>query len=98
MKKLIASAGTIEQLETLINQYFFSTSYKIDGEHVTNTKTGKTLDGSIIRKRFDRIHSDGTPQNKAGFRFLAYHDTRYFTDEQKAQEFYNNPYPFRKGK
>ena len=45
MKKLIASAGTIEQLETLINQYFFSTSYKIDGEQVTNTKTGKSLDG-----------------------------------------------------
>lgn len=44
MKKLIASAGTIEQLETLINQYFFSTSYKVDGEQVTNTKTGKTLD------------------------------------------------------
>ena len=44
MKKLIASAGTIEQLEKLINQYFFSTSYKIDGEQVTNTKTGKTLD------------------------------------------------------
>lgn len=45
MKKLIASAGTIEQLETMINQYFYSTSYKIDGERVTNTKTGKTLDG-----------------------------------------------------
>lgn len=45
MTKLIASAGTIEQLEKMINQYFYSTSYKIDGEQVTNTKTGKTLDG-----------------------------------------------------
>jgi hypothetical protein len=52
MKKLIASAGTIEQLETIINQYFYSTSYKIDGEQVTNTKTGKQLDGyKVIAKK-----------------------------------------------
>jgi hypothetical protein len=54
MKKLIASAGTIEQLEKLINQYFFSTSYKIDGEHVTNTKTGKTLDGYKVTAKKSR--------------------------------------------
>jgi hypothetical protein len=41
MKKLIASAGTIEQLEKLINRYFYSTSYKIDGEQVTNAKNRK---------------------------------------------------------
>ena len=62
------------------------------------TIISETLDGSIIRKIFDRVHSDTMPQNKAGFRFLAYHDKRYFTDEQKARGFYNNPYPFRKGK
>lgn len=59
------------------------------------TIISETLDGSIIRKRFDRIHSDEMPQNKAGFRFLAYHDTRYFTDEQKARAFYENPYTWR---
>ena len=55
MKKLIASAGTIEQLEKMINQYFYSTSYKIDGEQVTNTKTGKTLENYRViekKKRF----------------------------------------------
>lgn len=54
MKRLIASAGTIEQLEKLINQYFFSTSYKIDGEQVTNTKTGKTLDGYKVATKKSR--------------------------------------------
>ena len=54
MKKLIASAGTIEQLEKLINQYFFSTSYKIDGEKVTNTKTGKTLDAYKVTAKKSR--------------------------------------------
>lgn len=54
MKKLIASAGTIEQLETLINRYFFSTSYKIDGEKVMNTKTGKTLDGYKVTAKKSR--------------------------------------------
>lgn len=54
MKRLIASAGTIEQLETLINQYFFSTSYKIDGEQVANTKTGKTLDGYKVTAKKSR--------------------------------------------
>lgn len=54
MKKLIASAGTIEQLEKMINQYFYSTSYKIDGEQVTNTKTGKTLDGYKVTEKKSR--------------------------------------------
>lgn len=54
MKKLIASAGTIEQLEKLINQYFFSTSYKINGEKVTNAKTGKTLDGYKVTVKKSR--------------------------------------------
>lgn len=54
MKKLIASAGTIEQLETLINRYFYSTSYKIDGEQVTNAKTGKTLDGYKVTAKKSR--------------------------------------------
>lgn len=54
MKKLIASAGTIEQLEKLINQYFFSTSYKIDGKQVTNAKTGKTLDGYKVTAKKSR--------------------------------------------
>ena len=59
------------------------------------TIISETLDGSVIRKRFYRIHSDEMPQNKAGFRFLAYHDTRYFTDERKALAFYENPYTWR---
>jgi hypothetical protein len=59
------------------------------------TIISEPLDGSIIRKRFDRINSDEMPQNKAGFRFLAYHDMRYFTDEQKARAFYENPYKWR---
>ena len=54
MKKLIASAGTIEQLEKLINQYFFSASYKIDDEQITNTKTGKTLDGYKVTVKKSR--------------------------------------------
>lgn len=54
MTNLIASAGTIEQLEKLINQYFFSTSYKIDGEKITNTKTGKTLDGYKVTAKKSR--------------------------------------------
>lgn len=54
MKKLIASAGTIEQLEKMINQYFYSASYKIDGEQVTNTKTGKTLDGYKVTAKKSR--------------------------------------------
>lgn len=54
MKKLIVSAGTVEQLEKMINQYFYSTSYKIDGERVTNTKTGKTLDGYKVTVKKSR--------------------------------------------
>ena len=54
MKKLIASAGPIEQLEKMINQYFYSASYKIDGEQVTNTKTGKTLDGYKVTAKKSR--------------------------------------------
>ena len=59
------------------------------------TIISETLDGSIIRKIFDRVRSDTMPQNKAGFRFLAYHDKRYFADEQKARAFYENPYTWR---
>ena len=55
MKRLIASAGTAEQLEKIINQYFFSTSYKIDGENVISTKTGKTLDGYKITVKKSRF-------------------------------------------
>lgn len=44
----------MDQLEKLINQYFFSTSYKIDGEQITNTKTGKTLDGYKITVKKSR--------------------------------------------
>ena len=54
MKKLIASAATVADLENLINRYFFSTSYKIDGEKVMNTKTGKTLDGYKVTAKKSR--------------------------------------------
>ena len=46
--KTICTAETIEELETLINEYFYSTSYKVDGDRVRSEKTGKTLDDYFV--------------------------------------------------
>ena len=57
--KLIASAGTREQLERMINQWFFSNSYKIietyDGTlKVYNLANGKTLESFRITVKRSR--------------------------------------------
>jgi len=36
--KKLATASTIENLEKLINQYFYSTNCKIEGSNVVNSK------------------------------------------------------------
>ena len=38
MKKLIASAPTIERLEKLINAFYYSTTCKVDGDQVHNSR------------------------------------------------------------
>ena len=46
--KTICTAATIEELEKLINEYFYSTSYKVDGDQVRSEKTEKTLDDYFV--------------------------------------------------
>ena len=36
--KLLVSASTTEGVEKLLNNYYYSTSYKIEGENVVNWK------------------------------------------------------------
>lgn len=61
MSNLIASAGTKEDLEKMINKYYFSTNYMItENNEVFNTKKDKVLDGVKVenkkgRWRFIRI-------------------------------------------
>lgn len=61
MSNLIASAGTKEDLEEMINKYYFSTNYMItENNEVFNTKKDKVLDGVKVenkkgRWRFIRI-------------------------------------------
>ena len=39
MKKIIASASTLEKLEKLLNEYYYSTTYKIHTDlTITNSK------------------------------------------------------------
>ena len=57
--KLIASAGTREQLERMINQWFFSNSYRIietaDGSlKVYHSLKGKTLENFRITVKRNR--------------------------------------------
>lgn len=61
MSNLIASAGTKEDLEEMINKYYFSTNYMItENNEVFNTKKDKVLDDVKVenkkgRWRFIRI-------------------------------------------
>ena len=61
MSNLIASAGTKEDLEKMINEYYFSTNYIItENNDVYNTKKECTLDSvkvenKLIRFRFIRV-------------------------------------------
>lgn len=41
--RLLASAGTLQDIETIINKYFYSTSYHVNGEQIESSKTGKVL-------------------------------------------------------
>lgn len=61
VSNLIASAGTKEDLEEMINKYYFSTNYIItEDNEVFNTKKDKALDSVKVenkkgRWRFIRI-------------------------------------------
>lgn len=47
---LVCSAGTREQLQEMINRYFYSDAYSIlDDLTVYNSRTGKTLDSYTVR-------------------------------------------------
>lgn len=46
--KCILSAPTTEELEKLINEYYCSRNYVIDGDRVLNRKTGQYLDGVYV--------------------------------------------------
>ena len=52
-KGLLASAGTVEGVEKLINGYFYSTAWRVNPEtlEVWNEKLGKTLDGFRVVKK-----------------------------------------------
>lgn len=46
--KCILSAPTTEELAKLINEYYCSRNYVIDGDRVLNRKTGQYLDGVYV--------------------------------------------------
>ena len=46
--KCILSAPTTEELTRLINEYYHSENYEIDGDRVYNRKTGKYLEGVYV--------------------------------------------------
>jgi hypothetical protein len=55
MSSLICSAGSKADLEQMINQYYFSTSYKItENNEVYNTKKNVTLDGVAVEVKRNR--------------------------------------------
>ena len=55
MSNLIASAGTKEDLEKMINEYYFSTNYIItDNNEVYNTKKECVLDGAKVEFKRNR--------------------------------------------
>ena len=52
MGKLICSAGSKQDLENLINEYYFSSNWIIDENmNIINTKTKKKSDNIVVRKR-----------------------------------------------
>lgn len=56
MKKLLASAASLEDLAKIINDYFYSKNYIIQpGGSIYNTKTKKTLTNYRVRKASDRF-------------------------------------------
>ena len=55
MSNLIASAGTKEDLEKIINEYYFSTNYIItENNDVYNTKKEYTLDTVKVEVKKNR--------------------------------------------
>ena len=55
MSNLIASAGTKEDLEKIINEYYFSTNYIItENNDVYNTKNECTLDNVNVEVKKNR--------------------------------------------
>jgi len=52
---LLASSGSIKNLEKLLNQYFFSTSYKIDENLNISNKNGP-YDKIIVVKKNNRYY------------------------------------------
>ena len=55
IRQLICSAGTREALETMINNYYYSDSYRIqDDGTVFNTKKNVVLDIAMVEQRRGR--------------------------------------------
>lgn len=55
MSNLIASTGTKEDLEKMINEYYFSTNYIItDNNEVYNIKKERVLDGVKVEFKRNR--------------------------------------------
>lgn len=55
MSNLIASAGTKEDLQEMINQYYFSTNCVItENNEIFNTKKNKVLDGVKVENKNGR--------------------------------------------
>ena len=52
--KCIISAPTVEALTMLINEYYHSENYEIQGNMVYNRKTGKYLDGVYVCRKGGR--------------------------------------------
>lgn len=48
--KLLASANSKADLEKLVNEYFYSTNYRIDDDLTIKNVTGKTVAQSYIIK------------------------------------------------
>lgn len=48
--KLICTASTKEELQNLINEFYYSTRWIIKEDNkLINTKTNKTIDNSVVR-------------------------------------------------
>jgi hypothetical protein len=55
MSNLICSAGSKADLEQMINEYYYSTNYKItDNNEVYNTKKDVTLDSVAVEVKRNR--------------------------------------------
>lgn len=53
--KVICSAETMEKLQTMINEYFYSTSYRIKENKVFHEHKQTFLDGFIVREKRGRF-------------------------------------------